>query len=339
MRAKKENDGGCIVIVCGFPKDKGESVGLPFDLRYQYVRKMFMNNDLVNVYGINKFLDEIPAYPNGWEKWLEVFHIKIWPLAVKNETSEMYFYVGDEEYYTGFMDRGYKCILLNRKENNISGTLIRQNPIKYCSKIAFPFRRSFCKKILVTGTASEGKTTIVQDIGRYFNAPFGEEWARGYMSERALTERTLKVEDYLNFLSGQHEYINKLIDSPANNGFIIADTDAIVTKMYVEYYAKDPRFLINEEEALIISSFVDQYAKQIHWNKIFVIPPLGEFVDDHTRFMGHSSLQSRNELYNILIKDLEKYGLMDKVTILNRTYYENFLEVSSYIKNEVLHEV
>lgn len=68
MRAKKENDGGCVVIVCGFPNDKGESVGLPFDLRFQYVRKMFMDDDLVNVYGIDESLDKIPAYPNGWER-------------------------------------------------------------------------------------------------------------------------------------------------------------------------------------------------------------------------------------------------------------------------------
>ena len=55
--------------------------------------------------------------------------------------------------------------------------------------------------------------------------------------------------------------------------------------------------------------------------------------------MGHASLEVRNELYQILIKDLEKYGLMDKVVILNGSYYENFLAVSNYIKDEILHEI
>lgn len=251
----------------------------------------------------------------------------------------MYFYVGDEEYYEGLKERGYNCIFIHRQKHKISGTLIRENPIKYWSKIALPFRRVFSKNILITGTASEGKSTLVQDIGKYFNAPYGEEWARGYMSKRALTERKLTIEDYLNFLSGQQEHINQLIDSPANNGFIIADTDALVTKMYVEYYAKDPNFLINEKDAAIISAFTEQYVNRIKWDKIFVLPPHGEFDDDHVRFMGHASLEVRNELYQILIKDLEKYGLMDKVVILNGSYYENFLAVSNYIKDEILHEI
>lgn len=109
--------------------------------------------------------------------------------------------------------------------------------------------------------------------------------------------------------------------------------------MYVEYYAKDPNFLINEKDAAIISAFTEQYVNRIKWDKIFVLPPHREFVDDHVRFMGHASLEVRNELYQILIKDLEKYGLMDKVVILNGSYYENFLAVSNYIKDEILHEI
>ncbi len=338
MRAKKENDAGCIVIVCGLAGDKGESVGLPFDLRYQYVRKMFINDDLVNVYGINETLDGVPAYPNGWERWLELFHSGIWPLAVTNPTTGMFWYVGDEEYFSGLTERGYHCTLLNRADNPISGTMIRNIPIKYWSKIAAPFRREFSKNILITGTASEGKTTLVQDVGRYFNAPYGEEWARGYMSERCLTERTLQVEDYINFLAGQQQLINSLIDSPANNGFIISDTDSIVTRMYVEYYLKDPRFSMTEKDYKIIASAVDQYAKQTHWDKVFVLTPHGQFIDDHTRFMGHADIQSRTELCNILLRNLKEYGLLDKVTILNGSYYENFIAVVNYIKREVLHE-
>lgn len=51
-RAKKENDGGCIVIVCGFDGDKGEPL-MPHAKRYRYVREFFADDDLVAVYGIN----------------------------------------------------------------------------------------------------------------------------------------------------------------------------------------------------------------------------------------------------------------------------------------------
>ena len=35
MRAKKENDSGCIVVVCGGNGDRGEPFGLPFKRRYR----------------------------------------------------------------------------------------------------------------------------------------------------------------------------------------------------------------------------------------------------------------------------------------------------------------
>lgn len=51
-RAKKENDGGCIVVVCGNKNDKGGE-RLPLALRYQYTREFFKDDDLVAVYAID----------------------------------------------------------------------------------------------------------------------------------------------------------------------------------------------------------------------------------------------------------------------------------------------
>ena len=52
MRAKKENDGGCIVIVCGFDGNKGGEM-MPLKRRYRYVREYFADDDLVAVYAID----------------------------------------------------------------------------------------------------------------------------------------------------------------------------------------------------------------------------------------------------------------------------------------------
>ena len=45
MRAKKENDGGCLVIVCGYDGDKGEPL-MPHKKRYRYVREFFADDVL-----------------------------------------------------------------------------------------------------------------------------------------------------------------------------------------------------------------------------------------------------------------------------------------------------
>ena len=104
MRAKKENDGGAIVIVCGFDGDKGGDI-MPLKRRYRYVREVFADDDLVAVYSIDDGEIGAEPYPNGWEKWLEEFS-NIWNKAVaKNYESDFvytlpkrHWYVGDPNY-------------------------------------------------------------------------------------------------------------------------------------------------------------------------------------------------------------------------------------------------
>lgn len=178
MRAKKENDGGCIVIVCGYDGDKGEPL-MPHELRYRYVREFFADDDLVSVYAINDTELGIARYPNGWEKWLAEFD-KIWCKAVARGIAEprRVWYVGEQDYYDGLCLRYETAVLVNRLKNPISASMIREKPLKYWDKIAHPFRRLFSKNILIIGTASEGKTIMTADLGKYFNAPYSWEWAR-----------------------------------------------------------------------------------------------------------------------------------------------------------------
>ena len=259
MRAKKENDGGCIVIVCGFPGDKGGEM-MPLKRRYRYVREFFADDDLVAVYAIDDGEIGAPMYPNGWPKWLEEFE-RIWTKAVKplvEDKDDFYcskdypkrvWYVGDANYADDLAKQGEKATLLDRVvDNPICATMIRQNPIKNWDKITFPFRRLFSHNILICGTASEGKSTLTTDLGKYFNAPYSYEYAREYMKDSCVIDWELDGADYMAFLEGQYNLNRKLINSPGNHGIFFADSDSMVTRMYAEYYAKDPTCALTEEE-------------------------------------------------------------------------------------------
>jgi NadR type nicotinamide-nucleotide adenylyltransferase len=332
MRAKKENDGGCIVIVCGGDVDRGETCDLPFKRRYRYVREFFSNDDLVAVYGINDTESEVPDYPHGWERWLDVFFDIFTDAVIEAEDTDCIFYVGEEEYYNALRGFGYQAVLLNRKDNPISATLIRSNPIKYWDKIALPFKRVFSTNILITGTASEGKTTLVQDLGKYFNAPYSYEWARNYMHDSCVNDNELDCEDYLAFLQGQHTLNKKLINSTANSGIFFADTDSLTTKMYAEYYAKDPTCELTSEDYQKITVAADELTRKSRWDRIFVVAPHGMFVDDHTRYMLHSGMKEREELFKILCRQITESGNADRAKILTGNYYENFIVVKNYVK-------
>lgn len=332
MRAKKENSGGAIVIVCGFDGDKGEPM-MPHTKRYRYVREFFADDDLVAVYAINDTELGLGQYPNGWVGWMKEFE-QIYAKAT-NITGSRTWYVGDEIYYKDLIEMwGEKAVLVDRiADNPISATMIRQNPIKHWDKITLPFKRVFSTNILITGTASEGKSTMVTDLGKYFNAPHSHEWARDYMLENCVSDWELDCADFLAFLEGQYNHNKQLINSSGNHGIFFADTDSLVTNMYSQYYSKDPSCILTEEEYNTkIKPVAYEYAKKSRWDKIFCIVPHSIFVDDHERFMAHSGMKERQELFEILKQSLIDVGDWENVTILNGNYYENFMTVVNYVK-------
>jgi NadR type nicotinamide-nucleotide adenylyltransferase len=339
MRAKKENDGGCIVIVCGFDGDKGGEM-MPLKRRYRYVREFFADDDLVAVYAINDGEIGAAPYPDGWEQWLGEFY-KIFDKAVEKNYVEKnwykvparHWYAGDPNYVSDLVERGEEATLLDRvADNSICATMIRQNPIKNWDKITFPFRRLFSHNILICGTASEGKSTLTTDLGKYFNAPYSYEYAREYMKDSCVIDWELDGADYMAFLEGQYNLNRKLINSPGNHGIFFADSDSMVTRMYAEYYAKDPTCALTEEEFEQVANMADAITAKCRWDKIFLIAPHGVFVDDHERYMAHSGMKERMELYEILVKNLKESGNWDKVVILNGDYYENFRTIVDYVR-------
>lgn len=340
MRAKKENDGGCIVISCGYDGDKGEPL-MPHRKRYRYVREFFADDDLVAVYSINDSELGIAEYPDGWAGWMFEFE-NIWKKAVREYEAEYdvfvepkrVWYVGDENYYDDLIKRGEEAVLVDRVvDNPICATMIRQNPIKHWDKITTPFRRIFSHNILITGTASEGKSTLVTDLGKYFNAPHSHEWARDYMRDSCVSDWELDGADYIAFLEGQYNLNKTLINSPANHGVFFADTDSMVTRMYAEYYAQDDTCALTQEEFEKVAVMADELARKSRWDKIFLVAPHGVFVDDHERYMAHSGMKERQELFDILCRNIKETGDWDKVTILTGNYYENFMEVVKYVRD------
>ena len=332
MRAKKENDGGCIVIVCGYDGDKGEPL-MPHNKRYRYVREFFADDDLVAVYAINDTESMRPEYPNGWDSWMGEFE-QIWGMAVHSYAKRVW-YVGDEHYYDDLVNKQHEIAWLvdRTADNPISATMIRQNPIKYWDKIATPFRRVFSHNILITGTASEGKSILTTDLGKYFNAPHSWEWPRDYMEESSVSDWELDGADFMAFLHGQYNLNKKLINSPANHGVFFSDSDSMTTRMYAEMYAKDPKFAITMEEFEKVAVVADELASKSRWDKIFLISPHGAFVDDHSRYMGHASMNERQKLFDILCEDIKRTGNWDKVTILTGNYYENFMAIVRYVND------
>lgn len=331
FRAKKENDGGCLVIVCGNEGDKGGE-RLPLSIRYQYAREYFKDDDLVAVYAVDDGKLGFSDYAfENWPVWMREF-IRIKDRAIKGYP-ELIWYVGEKAYYDDLTRLGHQCVLMDRTENPISGTVIRENPLKYWNKIALPFRRAFSHNILIIGTASEGKSILTMDLAKYFGTAYAHEWPRDYMEKYTLCDWDLTKEDFSIFLHGQHMHIKEQMESPVNRGVFFADSDASTTYMYARHYADNSECAIQPFE---VREFVERAAdcliQHSRWDKIFLLPPYGYFVDDHSRYMHDADMVERKKLYLHMWEKLNEHGFKeDKVTILRRGYRENFDTVKQYV--------
>lgn len=332
MRAKKECDGGCIVIVDGRDGDRGGKK-MPLKLRYRYIREFFADDDLVSVYPVNETELGIEAYPNGWNKFLN----EVDRICSLGADGHIVFYVSEDEYYDHLTEVGRDAVKVDRSLNPISSTMIRKNPIKHWDKITYPFRRVFSTNILICGTASEGKTTLVKDLGKYFNAPYSHEYARDYMEESCVSEWELDGADYMAFLDGQYQMNKKLINSPSNQGVFFADSDSMTTRTYAEYYCKDAEVELTEDEFKEIAVAADAITKKCHWDKIYLLCPHGAFVDDHVRYMAFSGENERKEIFEILCNNIRASGNWDKVTVMDGGYWTNFQKIVNDVKEIIEH--
>ena len=329
MRAKKECDGGCVVIVDGRANDRGGNK-MPIQKRYRYVREFFSDDEMVAVYGVNESELGIDPYPNGWDKFL-IEVLCLFAEGVEGDPIPV-FYVAEEEYASHLRVIGYNVVVVDRSENPISATMIRQNPIKYWDKITYPFRRVFSTNILICGTASEGKTSLVRDLGKYFNAPYSHEYARDYMEESCVSEWELDGADYFAFLDGQYRMNKNLINSPSNHGIFFADSDSMTTKLYAKCYSQDPQLPLTGEEYKSIAIAADAITAKCKWDKIYLLCPHGRFVDDHSRYMAYCGMDERHAQFEILCDIIKESGNWSKVTILNGGYYNNFKTIVDDVK-------
>lgn len=318
LKAKHENDIVC-VFVCGYDNEpRGNELGLTLEQRTELVKDYFKDDPYVFVYSVNDTELGIGAYVNCVNNW------RIWCnyvegfLASQTDfqavTENITYYVGDSEYKESlecFLNK--KVVVIDRTDIPVSGTMIRENPQKYWQYIAEPFRKYMVKKVLVIGTASEGKTSLCQSISEYFNIPWVKEYGRTYMEEHNIkSDEELTVNEFIQFLHGQTQSINEAVEKAVNQGGVmISDTDNLITMMYACVYADMEQMPVTLEQVYyVLFPELDKHIYDTKWDHIIVLTPNNKFVDDGSRYMAQSSMEERQ-------KNLEM------LKVLISTYYRN----------------
>lgn len=90
-------------------------------------------------------------------------------------------------------------------------------------------------KVVLFGPESSGKTTLSQQLARYYNTVWVPEFARDYLQEKWNNERkTCEMSDFIPIAIGQMKLENKL--ALKADKVLICDTDLLETKVYSEEF-------------------------------------------------------------------------------------------------------
>ncbi|ORI73864.1 nicotinamide-nucleotide adenylyltransferase [Leuconostoc mesenteroides subsp. cremoris] len=333
-KAAALND-GVFVIASGYTNDRGYQIGLSVEKRFRYLREAFSDETDIKVDYINE--DNIPMMPDGWDEWTRII-VETVKRNIVNKDATITFYTGEKDYKNQLETRlpkngQFKVSLMDRTVLKISATDIRKDPIGNWDYINRVFRRHFAKKVTVMGSASTGKSTLVRRLARTSNSPFSEEYAREYQEKSNVSDEELVVKDYIRLIQGQYDANSREINSPANNGLTIFDTDAMVTKVYADMW-------LNDVDNAQLKPLFDNTIGEELIDLILLIPPVTPYVDDGFRNMTTSDNDSRWAFHRHLLEVIEEYGFTDKLVILDAKgdsddpygYYARYLQALDAIQ-------
>ncbi|KXT85177.1 Nicotinamide-nucleotide adenylyltransferase, NadR family / Ribosylnicotinamide kinase [Streptococcus sp. DD11] len=304
------------VVVSGYEGDRGQEVGLSLQKRFRYIRETFSDDELTQVYKLDE--TALPRYPLGWDEWLSAL---LELIDYQPEREELIFFVGEADYQAELAKRGFDSSLQGR-QFGISASMIRENPSKYWKYIAQPFRRQFTKKVLIIGSASNGKTTLAKDLARFYDAPVSLEYAREYQIQNNVRDDELTPKDYYYLLLGQYAQTSRLIDSNANRGLVVADTNSLVTKGYYDYYLKESPAQ-DDETATFDNLFSSILAKE-KWDLVLFVQPVGSYVNDGFRDMSMADEAIRQDFSAYLDRLRQRFLPHIPMVYLASDYLDNY---------------
>lgn len=145
-------------------------------------------------------------------------------------TSENY---GDT--WSHYLKCAHVKVDLDRTTYPISGTAIRLDPINHLHWMLPHVRQHFCKRVLIVGAESTGKSTLSADLAAALDTIWVPEFGRIYteiMPEP--TKHQWTVEDFLRIADTQDFYEDEYAGFA--NRVLICDTNSWVTEVFMREY-------------------------------------------------------------------------------------------------------
>lgn len=280
------------VLICSLISEQ-----IPGKLRYQWIREHYSKNPNVKVIHVAK---ELPQYPeedpeNFWQLWRDVVYSNV-------EKLDCIF--ASEDYVKPFADvLGISSYMVDRGRINvpISGTAIRENPIKNWNFIPDVAKSYFTKRVAIMGPESCGKSTLSKMLAKHYNIEYVEEYGRLVYEFR---NGELNEEAFIHITEGRQVLENFKLKS--GNKLLICDTEDLTTYLF-------SRMFLPETYKTIEKELLNKFNESKKYDLYILLAPDCDSIQDGTR----KFLNFRWTHFHKIQMLLEKYSLPYKVVTGN----------------------
>lgn len=209
-------------------------------------------------------------------------------------------------------------IYFDREEVPISSTEIRAWASAHWDYLPEVCKDYYARKVLVVGSESTGKSTLVQNLALAYNTNYVAEYGR-VTADYAGGEDFIIAEDLLENLLRQR--INIMDAAKKSNRILFVDTDAITTLFYSRFLLSDPK------ECALCEKMATAINDMTKWDLVLFLEPDVEFVQDGTR---SEAIHAERERYSMQIKQSLSENNV-KYHCLSGDYLERFEKAKQFI--------
>lgn len=263
---------------------------VPMEIRYRWILACTKHLDNIDIIPIEDYASSKDEYNQEcWEQGANDIkktigqHIDV-------------VYCGSDYEDSKIFERSYpesEIVYFNRTFIPISSSEMRKDIYGYWEFLPEPCRWYYCKKVLIVGTESTGKSTLTQNLANFYNTNFVQEVGRDRCEEAGL-EEFMNFDDLVyNIICQKREELEAIKTS---NKLLFIDTDAIVTLFY-------GFLLLQPDHAKKLERLADAIAEIMDFDLILFLEPVEKPVQDGTR---NEKIINNQKKYSSDLKSLLK---------------------------------
>ncbi len=222
------------VLVCSIEREP-----IPGELRYQWMWQLcpYDNVELIHI------TDELPQEPEEhldfWQLWHDTIRRTI-------PTGPDYVFASEDYGWklAEVLSSKYIPVDHARQIVPVSGTMIRNDPMRYWEAMPECVRPYFLKRVCIFGPESTGKSTLTQQLAQHFNTAYAWEYARPLLN---FNNGACTPEHIPQIVRGQIATEESLATQA--NRVLFCDTDVLTTTIWSDIlFGNCPQWIIDEAD-------------------------------------------------------------------------------------------